>query len=278
MTGISQRSGHILHRSTFRCYYRIVNKLMHESLTETLHLAGTVISVCHHCEVRVHTGIPAAVTLYAVSCVIIFDIIALAGRAYECTGTTCQTWFVKFFPYRRVKTVHVIFLSPSFQRKIRIRKLFYDGADCSFLFFYLCFIRIVKKFCNCFCKSFALFCKRFPVKLASLSSTVQHLQQDLHSQCQIPYRNSSLPVHDMQVQRWFHALFLLHRRYLPGHLRILQSRTSTARTSQAGVPEYSKRFVFECCRFDGNVVSLLLAGIKNFTLREKGIFWGLYGF
>ena len=139
---------------------------MHESLTETLHLAVTVISVCHHCKVRVHTGIPAAVTLYAVSCVIIFDIIALAGRAYECTGTTCQTWFVKFFPYRRVKTVHVIFLSPSFQRKIRVRKFFYDGADCSFLFFYLCFIRIVKKFCNCFCKSFALLCKRFPVKLA----------------------------------------------------------------------------------------------------------------
>ncbi len=108
---------------------------MHESLTETLHLAVTVISVCHHCKVR-HTGIPAAVTLYAVSCVIIFDIIALAGRAYECTGTTCQTWFVKFFPYRRVKTV-VDLLSPSFQRKIELRKFFYDGADCSFLFFYL---------------------------------------------------------------------------------------------------------------------------------------------
>ena len=139
---------------------------MHESLTETLHLAVTVISVCHHGKVRVHTGIPAAVTLYAVSCVIIFDVIALAGRAYKCTGTTCQTWFIKFFPYRRIETIHVIFLSPSFQRKIGVRKLLYDCADRSFLFFYFCFVSIVEKFCNCFCKGFPFLCKRFPVKLS----------------------------------------------------------------------------------------------------------------
>ena len=60
---------------------------MHESLTETLHLAVTVISVCHHCKVRVHTGIPAAVTLYTVSGVKVFDIVALAGRAGERTGS-----------------------------------------------------------------------------------------------------------------------------------------------------------------------------------------------
>ena len=60
---------------------------MHESLTETLHLAVTVISVCHHCKVRVHTGIPATVTLYTVSCIEILDIIALAGRTGERTGS-----------------------------------------------------------------------------------------------------------------------------------------------------------------------------------------------
>ena len=60
---------------------------MHESLTETLHLAVTVITVCHHGKVRVHTGVPAAITLYAMACVIVFDIVALAGRAGERTGS-----------------------------------------------------------------------------------------------------------------------------------------------------------------------------------------------
>jgi hypothetical protein len=69
---------------------------MHESLTESLHLAGTVISVSHHGKIRVHTGIPAAVTVNTVSCVVILDIIALAGRTYEGTGSTCQTWFIQF--------------------------------------------------------------------------------------------------------------------------------------------------------------------------------------
>ena len=64
---------------------------MHESLTETLHLAVTVISVCHHGKVRVHTGIPTAVTLYPMSCIIVFDIIALAGRTGERTGSAAQT-------------------------------------------------------------------------------------------------------------------------------------------------------------------------------------------
>ena len=66
---------------------REVNQLVHETLTETLHLCGTVVSCCHHRKVRVHTGIPAAVTLYTVSCIEILDIIALAGRTGERTGS-----------------------------------------------------------------------------------------------------------------------------------------------------------------------------------------------
>ena len=139
---------------------------MHESLTETLHLAVTVITVCHHGKVRVHTGIPTTITLYAMACVVVFDIVALAGRTYKCAGTTCQTWFVKFFPYRRIKTVHVIFLSPSFKRKIRIWKFLYDRTNCSFLCFYFRLVCICKKLCNCFCKSFTLLCQRFPVKFS----------------------------------------------------------------------------------------------------------------
>mgnify|MGYP007011127843 CR=1 FL=1 len=60
---------------------------MHKSLTESLHLAGTVVSVSHHGKIRVHAGIPAAVTLYTVSGVKVFDIVALAGRAGERTGS-----------------------------------------------------------------------------------------------------------------------------------------------------------------------------------------------
>ena len=41
---------------------RIINKLMHKSLTESRHLAGTVVSVSQHGKIRVHAGIPAAVT------------------------------------------------------------------------------------------------------------------------------------------------------------------------------------------------------------------------
>ncbi len=61
-----------------------------KSLTESLQLAGTVVSVSHHGEIRVHAGIPAAVTLYTVSCVVILDVIALAGRAYEGTGSAAK--------------------------------------------------------------------------------------------------------------------------------------------------------------------------------------------
>ena len=126
---------------------------MHESLTETLHLAVTVITVCHHGKVRVHTGIPTTITLYAMACVVVFDIVALAGRTYKCAGTTCQTWFIKFFPYRRIETIHVIFLSPSFQRKIRVRKLLYDCVDRSFLFFYFCFVSIVESSATAFVRA-----------------------------------------------------------------------------------------------------------------------------
>ena len=66
---------------------REVYQFVHETLTETLQLCGTVVSCCHHGEIRVHAGIPAAVTLYTVSGVKVFDIVALAGRAGERTGS-----------------------------------------------------------------------------------------------------------------------------------------------------------------------------------------------
>ena len=71
---------------------------MHKSLTETLHLARTVVPVCHHGEIRVHAGIPAAVSLDSVACVVVLDVIALAGWTYKGTGSARQTWLVQFFP------------------------------------------------------------------------------------------------------------------------------------------------------------------------------------
>ena len=143
---------------------------MHESLTETLHLAVTVISVCHHCKVRVHTGIPAAVTLYAVSCVIIFDIIALAGRAYKCTGTTCQTRFVQFFPYRGVELFCQCISVPSFQRQIRIWQFFYDRTNSSFFclqFFCICAVSFCQEAFYCFGQCLTFVSQGFPVQFFS---------------------------------------------------------------------------------------------------------------
>ena len=88
---------------------------MHKSLTESLHLAGTVVSVSHHGKIRVHAGIPAAVTVNTVPCVVILNVIALTGRTYEGTGSAGKTRLVQFLPYRRIETVHVFFLRPSFQ-------------------------------------------------------------------------------------------------------------------------------------------------------------------
>ena len=79
---------------------------MHESLTESLQLAGTVISVSHHCEIGIHTGIPAAVTLDSVSGIIILDVIALAGRANEGTGTAAQASLRKSCPLIGVEQFH----------------------------------------------------------------------------------------------------------------------------------------------------------------------------
>ena len=46
---------------------REVDELMHKSLSESLHLARTVVSVSHHSEIGVHTGIPAAISLNTAS-------------------------------------------------------------------------------------------------------------------------------------------------------------------------------------------------------------------
>ena len=77
---------------------RKVDQFMHEPLTEPLHLARTVVSMRHHGEIRIHTGIPAAVPLYAVPRIIVFNIITLAGRTYKCTRTACQTGLIQFVP------------------------------------------------------------------------------------------------------------------------------------------------------------------------------------
>ena len=137
---------------------------MHESLTETLHLACTVVSVSHHCEIRVHAGIPATVSLNTVSCIIILDIVALAGRAYKSTGSTCKTWFVQLFPLRRIEFLFQFVSAPSFQGKIGIRKFFYDRTDVVLFFLQLVAVGICifKQAFHCFCQCLTFFCDCFP--------------------------------------------------------------------------------------------------------------------
>lgn len=50
---------------------------MHKTLTESLHLAGTVVAGSHQSKVRIHAGIPAAEPLHSMSGIIILDIVAL---------------------------------------------------------------------------------------------------------------------------------------------------------------------------------------------------------
>ena len=67
---------------------------MHESLTETLHLAVTVVAVSHHRKVGVHAGIPAAESLNTVAGVEVAYVIALAGGTYKRTGSAGQARFI----------------------------------------------------------------------------------------------------------------------------------------------------------------------------------------
>ena len=142
---------------------------MHESLAESLQLAGTVISMSHHGEIRVHTGIPAAVSLHTMSGVIIFDIVTLAGRTYEGTGTTCQTWFMlKFFPYRGVELFCQCISVPSFRDRSRNMAVFLRSHELRFfsvLFFCICAVS--------FCQGFLLLWSVPHPCQSGLSSTVR---------------------------------------------------------------------------------------------------------
>ena len=77
---------------------REIHQLVHESLTETLQLCESGVAVSHFCEVGIHTGVPAAETLDAVSCIEVPDVVALTGGAYKGTGTAAETAFRKLSP------------------------------------------------------------------------------------------------------------------------------------------------------------------------------------
>ena len=71
---------------------------MHEALTEPLHLAGAIVAVGHHGEVRVHAAVPAPVALDVAAGVVVLNVVALAGGAYEGAGAAGETGLVKPFP------------------------------------------------------------------------------------------------------------------------------------------------------------------------------------
>ena len=64
-----------------------VDQLVHETLTESLFLGGTVGTVRHHGEVGVHAAIPAAETLDFLASIEVLHIIALASGADKGAGT-----------------------------------------------------------------------------------------------------------------------------------------------------------------------------------------------
>src|SRR5699024_1008137 len=115
---------------------REIDQLMHEALTEPLLLRGPVVSVSHHGEIRIHAGIPAAVSLYPVSGIVVLNVIALTGGAYKRTGTAGQAGFIKLLPHRRLEFFHQHVPVPSFQRKIGVREFFYNSPDLLLLFSY----------------------------------------------------------------------------------------------------------------------------------------------
>ena len=76
---------------------------MHKTLTETFELGKSRLTCRHFGEFRVHAGIPAAETLYSVTGVEIFDVVALTGRTNESTGSAAEAGFGKLCPFGSIE-------------------------------------------------------------------------------------------------------------------------------------------------------------------------------
>ena len=111
---------------------------MHKALTKAFKLAGTRIAVRHFRKIGVHAAIPAAEALYAVTGVEIFNIVALARRAYKRAGAAAEACLGQAFPLRRIKFFHHNVAAEAIRCKILKRKL----CENFFRFFFLRVYRI----------------------------------------------------------------------------------------------------------------------------------------
>ncbi len=246
---------------------------MHKSLTEPLQLAGTIVSVCHHCKIGVHTGIPAAEPLHPMPRIIILNIIALAGRAYRRYRYHMPDMVLyKFSPIQENQTFSVLHSIPSFQRKMRIWKLFYHFME---LLFFLLPVLLHLSPSASVKSSFTASVRAFPFFLSGLSSTVlprpsrlPHLQPGSAHQYQIPCKNSFPPAHDRQSPPWFHALFLLvksiHR--IPKEHIVENFHTLDITSFHT---KYNKFLFFQCLPAGCSYFFRLFTGIQVFTLWER---------
>ena len=88
---------------------RIIHKLVHKSLTESLHLRRTAVAVCHQREIRIHAGIPATITNNPFTRFEITNVEALTGRANKGTSTAAQASLAHFFPFLCFKELVKVF-------------------------------------------------------------------------------------------------------------------------------------------------------------------------
>ena len=127
-------------------------------------MGGSRRSVSHHCEVVIHTGVPASVSLYTVTGVIISDVIALTCRANESTCAAAEAAFAELFPIFAFKAFAYGLFAPAVKTERSKRKLFKLFGNLIFDFVCAFVAALTKDGGKRFCKFFTLFGVCFPVK------------------------------------------------------------------------------------------------------------------
>ena len=103
---------------------------MHKPLAEPFELCRTWLTAGCLGKVRVHAAIPAAESLNAVTGIVVPNVIALTGRAYESTGTASQTSLGKSCPLIGAEQFHQLISAELIGREILQGQLFQNLSGC----------------------------------------------------------------------------------------------------------------------------------------------------
>ena len=109
-----------------------IYQLVHESLTEALKLSKSRVAVSHFREIGIHTRIPAAEALDAVTCIEIADIVALAGRADESAGSAAETSLREVSPLLGIEVFVELVAAEIVSLEVCERELLHNSS-CLFL-------------------------------------------------------------------------------------------------------------------------------------------------